>query len=50
MKMYCLKCKMSHNMSDKDVTMKMSKNGRKMATAKCPMDGTKMTRFVSSSS
>lgn len=46
-KMYCLKCKMSHMMNDKDITMKTAKNGRMMATAVCPMDGAKMTKFVS---
>lgn len=44
--MYCPKCKQKHEMKDKDITFKMSKNGRKMASAMCPMDGTTMTSFV----
>lgn len=46
MKMYCVKCKKSMDIPEKDITMKIAKNGRKMATAICPISGTRLTMFV----
>lgn len=42
--MYCVKCKTKREVEN--TTKTTTKNGKPMLQAKCPVSGTKMTKFV----
>lgn len=46
MKFYCVRCRKSYDIPEKDVEYRMTRNGRKQAVAKCPGCGGMMYRFV----
>jgi len=46
MEFYCVKCKAKKSVGDESTTTVETKNGRRMAKAKCPDCGTNLNRIL----